>query len=226
MNRILVVDDDRKMVDFIQLHLSGEGYTVVGASDGRDALKKIEKNPVDLAVVDVMMPYMDGLSLTKELRKVYDIPVILLTARDQIHEKEEGFNAGTDDYLVKPFEPKELSFRIEALLRRYNKKEEKQSVRIGEIQINPSNYSVEINGRTLMLPLKEFELLYLLSCSPNRIFTREQLIEKIWGITYMGDTRTVDVHIKRLRERFRNNPSAFTIKTVRGVGYFMEVKGR
>ena len=178
----------------------------------------------DLAVVDVMMPFMDGYTLTKEIRKQHDIPVLLLTAKNQIEDKEQGFQAGTDDYLVKPFEPKELVFRIKALLRRYDHQVDESILRIGSTTINKKSYEVQIRNRTLLLPLKEFELLYYLVSNQRQVFSREHLIEQIWGMDYEGDERTVDVHIKRLRERFSKLTDDFQIKTVRGVGYLLEVQ--
>lgn len=223
MKKILVVDDDKNLLNFIHIHLKNEGYSVIEAEDGRQALSKLKETPADLAVVDVMMPFMNGLSLTKEIRKIYDIPIIILTAKGEIDDKEEGFSAGTDDYLVKPFEPKELIFRIEALMRRYTEKSEESVIRVGEVLINPLNYSIEIGDKTFMLPLKEFELLYLLAKHPDQVFSREQLIDQIWGLDYEGDTRTVDVHIKRLRGRFKHMTHTFSIQTVRGVGYSLGV---
>jgi two-component system, OmpR family, response regulator len=224
MTTILLVDDDIHIVNLVNIHLSSQGYHVVQAKDGIEALKILKKEACDLAVVDVMMPFMDGFTLTREIRKQYDIPVLLLTARDQIEDKEQGFLAGTDDYLVKPFEPKELIFRIKALLRRYEHQVDENIVRIGSTTINKKSYEVQIGNRTLLLPLKEFELLSYLFSNPKQVFSREQLIEKIWGRDYEGDDRTVDVHIKRLRERFSTLSDDFQIKTVRGVGYFLEAQ--
>lgn len=169
---------------------------------------------------------MDGYALTKEIRNLYNIPVILLTAKNQIEDKEQGFEAGTDDYLIKPFEPKELSFRIKALLRRYEHRPDESILRIGSTMINKKSYEVQIEKRTLLLPLKEFELLYFLISKPMQVFSREHLIEQVWGIEYKGDERTIDVHIKRLRERFSKLADDFQIKTVRGVGYLLEVQRR
>lgn len=222
MERILVVDDDPNIVKFVTLNLTEAGYRVASANDGRQALRRLKETPCSLAVVDVMMPYMDGLELTKAIRDEYDIPVLILTAKSHIDDKAEGFKAGTDDYLVKPFEPKELIFRIEALLRRYKAEGETDSIRIGNVSIYPDKYTVEIEDKTYMLPLKEFELLQLLAGHPGQVFSREQLIEQIWGAFYEGDERTIDVHIKRLRTRFSKLTSDFKIKTVRGVGYFLE----
>lgn len=222
MDKILVVDDDKNILNFVRIHLEDAGYHVVEAADGRDALKKLHGGSCDLAVVDVMMPFMDGLELTRALRESYDLPVIILTAKSQIDDKAEGFHAGTDDYLIKPFEPQELIFRIEALLRRYKGEQNNKPIRIGDVFIYIENYSVKIGEKTFKLPLKEFELLHLMAASPGQIFSREQLIEHVWGADYEGDTRTVDVHIKRLRSRFQNLTTAFSIQTVRGIGYYLE----
>lgn len=194
------------------------------AKDGMEALEILKKEACDLAVVDVMMPFIDGFRLTEEIRAQYDIPVILLTAKSEIEDKEQGFQAGTDDYLVKPFEPKELLFRIKALLRRYEREYDDSILRIGRTTINKKSYEVQIDHRTMLLPLKEFELLSYLVSHPKQVFSREHLIEQIWGLEFEGDARTVDVHIKRLRERFAKLTDDFQIKTVRGVGYLLEVK--
>lgn len=226
MTNILIVDDDINILNLVNIQLSNQGYHVLQAKDGIEALGILKKEACDLAVVDVMMPFMDGFALTSEIRKEYDIPVLILTAKNQIEDKEHGFQAGTDDYLVKPFEPKELVFRIKALLRRYEHHVDESILRIGSTTINKKSYEVQIGNRTLLLPLKEFELLYYLVSNPKQVFSREHLIEKIWGLDYEGDERTVDVHIKRLRERFSKFTDDFQIKTVRGVGYLLEVQRR
>ncbi|WP_052255258.1 response regulator transcription factor [Salinicoccus sp. YB14-2] len=222
MTKILVADDDPNILKFITINLTEAGFEVIGATDGRDALRKLENEVCQLAVVDIMMPYMDGLSLIKEMRKTLDIPIIILTAKGQIDDKEKGFEAGTDDYLVKPFEAKELLFRIEALLRRYNIDTDKQVIQVGDVHIDIDRYVVTVNKKTLKLPLKEFELLQALATHPDQVFTREHLIDSIWGIDFEGDNRTVDVHIKRLRTRFNNLTDAIKFTTVRGVGYTLE----
>ena len=222
MTKILVADDDPNILKFITINLTEAGFEVIGATDGRDALRKLENEVCQLAVMDIMMPYMDGLSLIKEMRKTLDIPIIILTAKGQIDDKEKGFEAGTDDYLVKPFEAKELLFRIEALLRRYNIDTDKQVIQVGDVHIDIDRYVVTVNKKTLKLPLKEFELLQALATHPDQVFTREQLIDSIWGIDFEGDNRTVDVHIKRLRTRFNNLTDAIKFTTVRGVGYTLE----
>lgn len=224
MTNILIVDDDINILQLVNIHLSEAGYKVLQANDGTEALGILNRETCNLAVVDVMMPFMDGYALTKEIRNKYDIPVILLTAKSQIEDKERGFQSGTDDYLVKPFEPKELIFRIKALLRRYAKQLEETIIHLGNTIINKNNYEVQIEDRTIILPLKEFELLHFLTSNPMQVFSREHLIEQIWGMDYEGDERTVDVHIKRLRERFSKLTDDFQIKTVRGVGYLLEAK--
>lgn len=226
MVTILLVDDDKYILNLVEVHLVEEGYRVYKATDGMQALNLMKEHSFDLAVVDVMMPFMDGFELTKEIRKMYDIPVILLTAKDQIEDKEAGFASGTDDYLVKPFEPKELIFRINALLRRYDKFDDDTIIGIGQTKIDKRSYEVQVGDRTFLLPLKEFELLHYLMSHPRQVLSREQLIEAVWGIDYDGDERTVDVHVKRLRERFSKLTDDFQIRTVRGIGYSLEVKKR
>ncbi|KON88237.1 heme transporter CcmC [Sporosarcina globispora] len=223
MTNILIADDDIHVLNLIDIHLTEQGYKVFKAYNGIEALEILNKELCSLAVVDVMMPFMDGYTLTKEIRNLFNIPVILLTAKNQIEDKERGFHAGTDDYLVKPFEPKELSFRIKALLRRYDNNPDEYIVRIGNTIINKKSYEVKVGKRTILLPLKEFELLYFLMSKPMQVFSRDHLIDQIWGLDYEGDERTVDVHIKRLRERFSKLTDHFQIKTVRGVGYSLEV---
>jgi two-component system, OmpR family, response regulator len=223
MKSILVVDDDQHIRYLVKDLLMKEGYKVVEAADGVEGLRHIEKELCDLAIIDIMMPKMDGYRLTEELRKINDIPIILLTAKSQIEDKEKGYRSGTDDYLVKPFEPRELLFRVNALLRRYGRLNE-SDIKIGNLFINKKSYEVEIAQKTYILPLKEFDLLYFLASHPNQVFNRNQLIEQVWGLEYEGDERTVDVHIKRLRERFKQVSEAISIRTIRGVGYSLEVQ--
>jgi two-component system, OmpR family, response regulator len=222
MKTILIADDDEHIRYLIKGLLMREGFNVMTAENGAESLEVLQKELCDLAIVDIMMPIMDGYLLTKEIRKSYDIPIILLTAKSQIEDKEKGFESGTDDYLVKPFEPKELIFRVNALLRRYGKASE-ANIRLGSLFINKKGYEININNKTYMLPLKEFELLSFLATHPNQVFSRNHLIEKIWGLDFEGDERTVDVHIKRLRERFLSIAEDFSIKTIRGIGYSLEV---
>jgi DNA-binding response OmpR family regulator len=219
---ILVADDDAHIRELMRFLFSKEGYAVFEASDGEQASRLLETEQIHLAVVDVMMPLRDGLELCAEIREHYDIPVLLVTAKGEIEDKERGFASGTDDYVVKPFEPKELLFRTRALLRRYQLVSS-EIITLGHTVINRKSYEITIAGETLLLPLKEFQLLAQLASHPGRIFTREQLIQMLWGTDYEGDSRTIDVHIKRLRERFYEKTSDFMITTVRGLGYKLEV---
>lgn len=218
---ILVVDDDIQILELVQIHLQQEGYNVIKAHNGIEALDATLDIIPDLAVVDVMMPEMDGYTLTKELRQM-DIPVLLLTAKGELADKEKGFLAGSDDYLVKPFEPKELLFRIQAILRRYDKSVD-PLLTIGSLTINQRSYEVTAGNKTLLFPLKEFELLSVLASRTNHVFTREFLIDRVWGMDYEGDDQTLNVHIKRLREKLRTIAPDIKITTIRGVGYKLEV---
>ncbi|TCS93611.1 response regulator transcription factor [Hazenella coriacea] len=222
MIHILLADDDPHLRELVRYHLQKEGYTVYEAPDGENALQILEQEHIHLAIVDIMMPHKDGYELCAEIREYYDIPVIMLTAKDQLEDKEKGFDSGTDDYLVKPFEPKELLFRIKALLRRYQMVSA-DVLTLNETTLDRRSFEVRFRGSMMMLPLKEFELLFQLASYPGQVFTREQLIQWIWGADFEGDERTVDVHIKRLRERFSKRTDDFLIKTVRGLGYKLEV---
>ncbi|MBF2569826.1 response regulator transcription factor [Listeria welshimeri] len=222
MKRILVVDDDRHILKLVGHYLRAEGFHVLAASDGVEAEKIVENEQVHLAVIDVMMPHMDGFELCQKMRASYpDIPVIMLTAKDALADKSRGFEVGTDDYVTKPFEPEELVFRIRALLRRSNQASEVK-INIGNITIDQKSYGIKIGNQEKMIPVKEFELLYQLASYPGRIFTREELIERIWQRDYDGSDRTVDVHIKRLRDHFDEEKDGIRIVTVRGVGYKLE----
>ncbi|MFC5528281.1 response regulator transcription factor [Cohnella yongneupensis] len=221
MTTILVVDDDPHIRELVGVFLKQEGFTVMEAIHGVDALEQLEKTPADLVVLDIMMPEMDGFELCRELRDLYDMPLLMLTAMGETTQKVKGFALGTDDYLVKPFEPVELVARVKALLKRY-KISTSQQVTIGRIQLDRQTYQVISGDDKLTLPLKEFELLFKLASYPGKTFSREQLIEQIWGYDYEGDERTVDVHIKRLRERFGEEESGIRITTIRGLGYRLE----
>ncbi|SFD37122.1 response regulator transcription factor [Bacillus sp. UNCCL81] len=222
MIRILIVDDDSHIRELLKMYLQTEGYTTFEAANGDEASALLEQQQINLAIVDIMMPGKDGYQLCEEIREYYDFPVILLTAKSELSDKEKGFAVGTDDYLTKPFEPKEILFRIKALLRRYNMISA-QKIKLNETVIDRKSYEVYCNGKLLMLPMKEFELLSQLASYPDRIFTRDELIQLIWGADFEGDDRTINVHIKRLRERFSSLTNDFSIKTVRGVGYKLEV---
>lgn len=221
MLTILVVDDDPNILELVRITLSAASYTVMKAKNGREALELMEQEVPDLAVVDVMMPEMDGYTLTKKLRSEWDIPVLLLTAKGELEDKEKGFLAGSDDYLVKPFEPKELLFRIRAILRRYDKAVD-VFIQAGPLSINRQTYEVSVGKKVLLLPLKEFELLSVLASRPNQVFTREVLLDRVWGFDYEGDEQTLNVHIKRLRDKLEGLPEQVSIVTVRGVGYKLD----
>lgn len=222
MRKILVADDDPNIRMLLKHVLTKKGYVVVEANDGRNAIELMKVSTVDLAIVDVMMPYMDGLELCQYIRETYDIPIILLTALQQLSDKEQGYLRGTDDYVTKPFEPEELLFRITALFRRYSIASE-EKIRLNRLMIDRKNYEISDGQQVLLLPVKEFELLSQLAQYPGRLFSRSELIELVWGADYEGDERTVDVHIKRLRERFVDYQDDFIIRTVRGIGYKLEV---
>lgn len=222
MIRILAVDDDLHMLNFVSAELRQIGYEVIEAPSGEQALSCLKSTTVDLAVVDVMMPGIDGFELTQILRKDYNLPVILLTARHHIEDKERGFLAGSDDYLVKPFEAKELLYRVKAILRRYDHPAE-DVLTIGSLTIDFKSYEVRSDQGILLVPLKEFELLTLLASKPRQVLSRDLIIERIWGIDFQGDEQTVNVHIKRLRGRLERFAPDVQIATVRGVGYKLEV---
>jgi len=221
MSKILVVDDDAHIRELIRVFLRNDGFEVIEAVDGLDALSRIDSVKADLAVIDVMMPNMDGWELCQELKATFNIPVLMLTAKGETSQKLKGFQLGTDDYLVKPFEPLELVARVKALLKRY-RIESSQTIQIGELAMDRKTFEATINGESFTLPLKEFELLFKLASYPGRTFSREQLIEDIWGYDFHGNDRTLDVHINRLRERFPEKKLSFKITTIRGLGYRLE----
>jgi DNA-binding response OmpR family regulator len=222
MSKILLVDDDPHIRELARVFLQNEGLDVYEAGDGHAALALLETVSVDLAILDIMMPGMDGWELCRELRSFYDFPILMLTAKGETPDKVKGFQLGTDDYLVKPFEPVELVIRVKALLKRY-RIATSQTVQVGELAMNQKTFEVKAAGENVTLPLKEFELLFKLASYPGKTFSRDQLIEDIWGYNFEGNERTLDVHINRLRERFPEDRFAFRIKTIRGLGYRVEV---
>jgi len=225
MKQLLLVDDDAHIRELLRYVMSKEGYRVHEAQDGLEAVGAMKESPIDLAIIDVMMPGMDGYELCDYIRQTYDIPIIMLTARDQLSDKKQGYENGTDEYVTKPFEPEEIVFRVKALFRRYHRTAS-DIIRMNRIVIDRNNIEVSDGETMLLLPMKEFELLSQLAQFPGRLFSRDELIRLVWGADYEGDDRTVDVHIKRLRQRFADYADDFTIQTVRGVGYKIEVKTR
>lgn len=228
--KIMIVDDDENIAELISLYLTKECFETSIVYDGESALTEVNSFNPDLILLDLMLPGIDGYQVCREIRKNKAIPVIMLSAKGETFDKVLGLELGADDYMVKPFDSKELVARVKAVLRRYHtvKAEEKpttiqQKVEYPNLSINLNNYSVMYYGQNVEMPPKELELLYFLASSPNQVFTREQLLDHIWGYEYIGDTRTVDVHIKRLREKIKDNDS-WSISTVWGIGYKFEVK--
>ena len=220
--RILVVDDDQDILQLVSIHLKREGYKVEQASSAASALQLLEERDVDLAIVDVMMPQMNGFELTEILTRDLNIPVILLTAKGQLADKEKGFLAGSEDYIVKPFEPKELLFRVAVVLRRNGRSLESQ-LSVGNVKLDRQNFEVTINQHTLVFPLKEFELLSVLMARVGKVTQRSILFEQTWGADYMGNELTLNTHINRVRERLKKYDANIEIQTIRGIGYKLEV---
>ena len=228
--KILIVDDDANIAELIALYLTKECFQCEIAEDGETALEKHQSFQPDLILLDIMLPGIDGYDVLREIRKQYTTPVIMLSAKGETFDKVLGLELGADDYIIKPFDSKELVARVKAVLRRFQPSRTipvsataGECVEYPDLIINQTNYSVIYQGRTVDMPPKELELLYFLASSPNQVFTREQLLDHIWGYEYIGDTRTVDVHIKRLREKIKDHAS-WAITTVWGIGYKFEVK--
>jgi len=224
--KILVVDDDRHINELLRLYIEKEGFHVTSAFDGLDAVKKFEDYHPDLVLLDIMLPGMDGWQVCREIRKKSDKPVIMITAKGETFDKVLGLELGADDYIVKPFETKEVVARIKAVLRRYSTVSENviKEVKYDNLSINLTNYELRINSVNVDAPPKELELLYHLASNPNRVYTRDQLLDEVWGFEYYGDSRTVDVHVKRLREKLEGKSEKWSLKTVWGVGYKFETK--
>lgn len=220
--KILVVDDDVNIVNLISITLAQQGYSVLRAFNGMEALALFDKDIPDLAIIDVMMPEMNGYTLTKKIRERFEIPILFLTAKGALEDKVRGFSVGADDYVVKPFEPKELLFRVAAILRRYDKVAN-TVFQVADVCVNSKTYEVIANDKTMLMPLKEFEILALLASKVGQVFTRSRLMELVWGFDYDGDEQTLTTHIKRLRERLAKLSSIVKIQTIRGIGYKLEV---
>jgi DNA-binding response OmpR family regulator len=222
MTSVLVVDDDLHLRELVRVLLSHEGFQVEEAGDGLEALAILARRKIDFVVIDIMMPNMDGWDLCGQVRGQSDVPILMLTARGETSQKLKGFHVGADDYLVKPFEPLELMARVRALLKRY-RIATSERVQVGELVIDRKTFEISASGESLTLPLKEFELLFKLAGAPGRTYSRDQLIEDIWGYDFSGNDRTLDVHINRLRERFPEDRHSFRIRTIRGLGYRLEI---
>ena len=227
--KILIVDDDTNISELISLYLNKECFETRCEENGEDALKAFSEFHPDLILLDLMLPGMDGYQVCREIRRHSQTPIIMLSAKGEVFDKVLGLELGADDYIIKPFNSKELVARVKAVLRRTfvekpeEPKEEGQIVHLPDLTVNLTNYSVTCMGEHLDMPPKELELLYFLASSPNQVFTREQLLDHIWGYEYVGDSRTVDVHIKRLREKLKDH-AAWSLSTVWGIGYRFEVK--
>ena len=227
--KILIVDDDEHISELISLYLTKEFYDTKIVYDGEEALRQFRLFSPNLILLDLMLPGIDGYQVCREIRQQSNVPIIMLSAKGEVFDKVLGLELGADDYIIKPFDSKELVARVKAVLRRYQPAQASQTKPAGkyveypDLTINLTNYSVVYKEKTVDMPPKELELLYFLASSPNQVFTREQLLDHIWGYEYIGDTRTVDVHIKRLREKIKDHAS-WAISTVWGIGYKFEVK--
>ena len=228
--KILIVDDDENIAELISLYLTKECYDTMMVHDGEEALVAFESYAPNLILLDLMLPGIDGYQVCREIRAKSNTPIIMLSAKGEVFDKVLGLELGADDYIIKPFDSKEMVARVKAVLRRYQPvkaevaaTDKTKRVTFPGIEINLTNYSVLVDGKTVDMPPKELELLYFLAASPNQVFTREQLLDQIWGYEYIGDTRTVDVHIKRLREKIKDH-EAWSLGTVWGIGYKLELK--
>lgn len=225
--KILIVDDDENICELLRLYLEKDGFETVVANDGEEAVAFAAKYSPDLILLDIMLPKLDGWQVCREIRKTSETPIIMLTAKGETFDKILGLELGADDYVSKPFDTKEVIARIKAVLRRStesDKNSQVSEVRYDKLKINLTNYELVVNGNKIDTPPKELELIYHLASNPNRVYTRDQLLDEVWGFDYYGDSRTVDVHVKRLREKLEGVSDEWCLKTVWGVGYKFEVK--
>lgn len=225
-HKILIVDDDLNICELLRLYLEKDGFETIVANDGVQAVEYNTKYSPDLILLDIMLPKLDGWQVCREIRKTSETPIIMLTAKGEVFDKILGLELGADDYVTKPFETKEVIARIKAVLRRIDaeKNTKNREVKYDKLIINLTNYELIVNGNRVDTPPKELELIYHLASNPNRVYTRDQLLDEVWGFDYYGDSRTVDVHVKRLREKLENVSEEWSLKTVWGVGYKFEVK--
>lgn len=224
--KILVVDDDLNICDLLRLYFENEGYEVKTANDGAEGVSFFKMYEPDLVLLDIMLPKKDGWQVCREIREISGKPIIMLTAKGEVFDKVLGLELGADDFMVKPFEAKELSARVKAVLRRYSahdNQNDEETIKFENIEISRQKYELKLNGKSVDIPPKELELLYFLASNYNRVFTRDQLLDKVWGFDYLGDSRTVDVHVKRLREKLEGASDKWILKTVWGVGYKFEL---
>ena len=227
-NKVLIVDDEANICELIRLYVEKEGYNAIIATDGAKAVEKFMQEKPDMVLLDIMLPVKDGWQVCREIRAVSDTPIIMLTAKGETFDKVLGLELGADDYIVKPFEPKELVARMKAVLRRTEARTAPQEERGNELvfdglKIGRETYEIYLDGKKIEMPPKEFELLYFLAKNKNKVYTRDQLLDEIWGYEFFGDSRTVDVHIKRIREKIESEGRNWQLKTVWGVGYKFEV---
>ncbi len=224
--KILVVDDDLNICELLRLYLTKEGYNVVIANDGQSAVTTFQEESPSLVLLDIMLPKLDGWQVCREIRKFSETPIIMLTAKGEVFDRVLGLELGADDYVVKPFDTKEIVARIKAVLRRsaFSTSEEVKEVHYDKLSINLTNYELKVGGVQIDTPPKEMELIFHLAKNPNRVFTRDQLLDEVWGYDYYGDSRTVDVHVKRLREKLEGASDKWELRTVWGVGYKFETK--
>ena len=223
--KVLVIDDDINICELIRLYMEKEGFEVLTVYNGMKALDGFKSFTPNIVILDIMLPGADGWQVCREIRKISNIPIIMLSAKGETFDKVLGLELGADDYIVKPFEPKELVARVKAVLRRYEHKDmDVQEIVYPNLVINKTNYTMKVNGKELEFPPKELELMFFLASNPNKVFTREPLLEQVWGFDFYGDSRTVDVHVKRLREKINSEGQSWQLKTVWGVGYKFEVK--
>ena len=223
--KILIVDDNKNICDLLRMYLEKEEFTVAIVNNGLDAVSKFNEWTPDMVLLDIMLPGMDGWQVCREIRKTSDKPIIMITAKDETFDKVLGLELGADDYITKPFEAKEVVARIKAVLRRSNggtKKADQKIVSYDKLTINLSNYEMIVNGKAVDTPPKELELIYFLASHPDQVFTRDQLLDQVWGFEYYGDSRTVDVHIKRIRDKLRDVSKEWELRTIWTVGYKFE----
>ncbi len=223
---ILVIDDDINICEMLRVYYENEGYEVKTANDGAEGLNAFKLYEPDLVLLDIMLPKKDGWQVCREIREISSKPVIMITAKGDVFDKVLGLELGADDFVVKPFDMKELSARVKAVLRRYSAKDTKEDdevIKFDNIEVSLQKYELKIKGKSVDIPPKELELFYFLAQNYNRVFTRDQLLDKVWGFDYLGDSRTVDVHVKRLREKLEGVSDKWILKTVWGVGYKFEI---